>query len=185
MANWRMCCMVSDGESLQWWETIHFKIVSWQYWYKHWSPLTSFYWESGSVACSWVSVQWWERANVFRCTRFSRQKLLVSYPEWCCFYTRFYSLVNIFPPLAGTLIWCPFNVLALIKFHLTFYSCVQPFSCWCSLMTKHKQWWSGCKYHCNWLCAMRFMTVYDNSIFLCLCGYFHCYYLHQVKCHSH
>ena len=36
--------------------------------------------------------------------------------------------------------------------------------------------------YCIRLCAMRFMTVYDNSIF---CGYFHCYYLHQVKCHSH
>ena len=27
---------------------------------------------------------------------------LVSYLEWCCFYTHFYSLVNIFPPLAGS-----------------------------------------------------------------------------------
>ena len=114
-ANWRMCCMVSEEShcSGEMQYTLNLSVGNIDI-NTYWSSLTSFYWESGSVVCSWVSLQW-EWPNVFRCTCFSRQELLVSYPEWCCFYTHFYSLVNIFPPLAGTLIWCPFNVFALIK----------------------------------------------------------------------
>ena len=116
MANWMMCCMVSERSHCS---------GEMQYIINH------------SVGNININTQFshqfllriWFSGLLSLCICLFRQEHLVSYLEWCCFYIHFYSLVNIFPPLAGTLIWCPFNVLALIKFRLTFYSCVQPFSC--------------------------------------------------------
>ena len=71
--NW-MSCMVSERShcSSEVQHTLN-HAVSWQCQHKRIVKSSyQFYWESGSVAYSWVSVQW-EWSKVFRCTCLSRQ----------------------------------------------------------------------------------------------------------------